>query len=1123
VKRALVVLFGALLVFAALAGVAFVGLALTETGTRLLAAQAERLLPLRLVGVSGTLWRNLRVERLRLQLERQALVVEELAVELDLVPLLFDNRLVLREVRARSVELVELEPPDPAAPPARLLLPFMPIELMLDRLAIEALRIPGAPVVAVAGSASWTPAGIDVRDAVDQWGRDQPGAAGSILCRRTPGARSCLEWALPQAGWAGRGELSGPVGDLAVTQQISGAYPFGVTGVVDLTLPARPAFDVTVIADDLAAEAWALDGIEAHIAGTLEALEVAVQARLDARYGQPFPIEVRVRGPLIGPLAIELRAEPLDGVVQATGSADWSDGLRVVAEGSARALALAPVLDGYTGELGADFALEYGAAGVDLALTDLAGSVDGRPVSGQARILGGGEAGWTVEAAELAVGDNRAELAGRWQDGAIVVDGRIVAPALEQLGLGVSGAIDAEVSLAGRWPALDGRIELRGPAVTAERFEFADLAGSVQLAGGKLDAQLSAARLAVGGVGFEALQLTLAGAVDALDWRLAWSQGESRGRLEQAAGDWRLELAALQADVATVRFAVDGPFSVQSQAGTVTVTQVCLSGGEARACLAGLRVQDGRIATTGRLERMPLALLHRYLPVEFDRGSHLEGRWDVSGAANSWSGSVELAARDLGIDWPDAEEQRVELPDVTLVGTFAGAALELSLVTSGEAYRIEGSGRLAPVAADGQLSGALVFSMTEFDWLRDLDSRLDDLSGALTAELALSGTATAPVIEGVLKLEDGRLALVDPGFVLDGLAVTARVDRDGAFEFSGRGAQSAGKVELEGRGSGLFGGELELAATLSGDNLRATDPQFEATVAPDLEFALRQGIARVTGTVDLPRAAVRLNALPVNVPRPSPDVIVIGREVPAANGAPNRLRMNVRVRLGREVSLTALGAEAKLQGDLRVRRDARGQTSVRGTLDVAGGRIDAQGQSLVIESGVVVYNGPVGNPFIDVRAVREIPNQTPPVKVGLRIRGDANRLTSTIFSEPAMAENRALAFLVLGRDIDAQSDADSGELLTAAINLGLSQSKSLIGELQRAAGLDELSAVAEGEDSFALAAGKQIGEDLYLRYTYNTLTAVGAILISLDLSDQWRLEALSGEDSAMDILYRIER
>ena len=93
-------------------------------------------------------------------------------------------------------------------------------------------------------------------------------------------------------------------------------------------------------------------------------------------------------------------------------------------------------------------------------------------------------------------------------------------------------------------------------------------------------------------------------------------------------------------------------------------------------------------------------------------------------------------------------------------------------------------------------------------------------------------------------------------------------------------------------------------------------------------------------------------------------------------------------------------------------------------------------------------------------------------------------------------------------------------LLTAAINLGLSQSKSLTSKLKQISGLDELSAVAESEESFAIAAGKRISDQLFLRYTYNTLTAASAVLISLHLTDSWSLEAQSGEYSAMDLLYR---
>jgi len=31
------------------------------------------------------------------------------------------------------------------------------------------------------------------------------------------------------------------------------------------------------------------------------------------------------------------------------------------------------------------------------------------------------------------------------------------------------------------------------------------------------------------------------------------------------------------------------------------------------------------------------------------------------------------------------------------------------------------------------------------------------------------------------------------------------------------------------------------------------------------------------------------------------------------------------------------------------------------------------------------------------------------------------------------------------------------------------------------------------------------------------------VLLSVDLTERWRLEALSGESSSMDILYRIDR
>jgi translocation and assembly module TamB len=73
------------------------------------------------------------------------------------------------------------------------------------------------------------------------------------------------------------------------------------------------------------------------------------------------------------------------------------------------------------------------------------------------------------------------------------------------------------------------------------------------------------------------------------------------------------------------------------------------------------------------------------------------------------------------------------------------------------------------------------------------------------------------------------------------------------------------------------------------------------------------------------------------------------------------------------------------------------------------------------------------------------------------------------------------------------------------------------------AGLDELSASAEAQNSFAIVAGKRLSDDLYVRYTYNTLSSVGAFLLRYDLTKRWHLEAQSGDNPAMDLLYSFER
>ena len=69
-------------------------------------------------------------------------------------------------------------------------------------------------------------------------------------------------------------------------------------------------------------------------------------------------------------------------------------------------------------------------------------------------------------------------------------------------------------------------------------------------------------------------------------------------------------------------------------------------------------------------------------------------------------------------------------------------------------------------------------------------------------------------------------------------------------------------VELSGKGTGLFRGELAFEAALRGGGLRASHPQWDVEVAPDLQLTYADGRAELTGLVELPRAEVRLNTCP---------------------------------------------------------------------------------------------------------------------------------------------------------------------------------------------------------------------------------------------------------------------
>ncbi len=1123
-KKVLVILVGALLLAAAMVVGTAAFLARSEAGTRVLAEQAERFLPVRFTGIAGNLWGALRVDRVVVEAGNRRVEIDGLALQTDLFPLLFENRLEVKAARAEAVRVSEPVSDAPEGPPAPLELPFMPIVLDVAELEVGRLELPAGVPLAVRGGVTWRGEGLEARQVTVESEVIELALEGELGSGANPSLVADVRWSLPGRDLSGSGRLEGRADEVRVRQRIRGLVSARVRGAVNVLHPAQPVLDVEVSLEDLLIGEAEVSAAQARIRGTLEALTAEGGARIAVPELEPFPVQVSAEGPVTGPVSLrEVVAGALGGSQRGGGRLTWEDGLAVDLAGRAAGVDLAALRDGVEGQVDAAFELAYRhPQQVTLALEEITGTVNGRPLTGAMDIVRVTD-GWTFDAVRLSAGGNRLVGSLTLREGRVEADATVAAPELESLGLGLAGDVSGQVRLSGRWPELDGRLALTSTALSAfdARLEDAVLEG--RLDAGTLTAAASAAAARRGPLAMEQARLEARGPLEAVEWRLTWQQGESRGELRRGDQGLALNVAAARVAAFGQQWRLEEPARLLLADEGMTLGHTCIVAGEARGCIESFGYRAGRMDTQGVIDRVPVALLRPWLPAAFAEDGYLEGDWSVTGGPGDWRGGIRLDAHRLAY-LPGPDQDPLPLPDLLTTASLEGDTLRVSLAALAEEFAVSGEGTLQPVAFDGVLDGRALASVSRLEPLEVFDQRIEELGGALVARLEVSGTPRSPRLEGRVELVDGAVALRDPGLRLTDMGVELQLDETGRFSLRGEARQRDDEVLLTASGTGLFRDDLAFQASLQGERVRVDHPDWEMRVSPDLALRYADGLGRLTGQVVVPQAEVRLKTLPTTVPRPSEDVVVVGREPEAAGAAPP-IQADVELVLGEDVVLRALAATAELEGRLQARLDARGRTTLRGTLDVTGGVVSAQGQTLTIESGTVVYNGPVTRPYIDVRAVRVIEDATPAIRVGLRIRGDADNLTSSVFSEPPMAETRALSYLVLGRDFDEASSGggDTGELAAAAINLGLSRSENIISDLRRATGLDELSATAETESSFAIVAGKRISDDLYVRYTYDTLASVGEFLLRYDLGRRWLLEARSGENSAMDLMYSFEK
>jgi len=945
--------------------------------------------------------------------------------------------------------------------------------------------------------------------------------------------------------WQGRETaeltLSGDLSRLGVSAEVSGSYAFAAQGEIEAlatplagSLSARSSAPIAVIASD--PELLSIVQAELRLGGTLEQLDISLDALTRSSALGENQLEATGnfgKGRLtIETLALEGEAGRLDATAQLDTALprEWRIAARLQEFcPNAWSADFSCALDGRLDARG-----NIDAAHPSLHIeTDLNGKVNDFPAAlrGSLSMLEQGH--WQLDDVIVASGSNRATLQG-------VYGAESSIEATLQLGnLGdtlrsASGNGSGTLRIGGSAtaPTVRGSLALDGPGygdnVARSLGVDVDWRGPDD-SGNRLKLDVRGLRTA--GRILEHTALTLSGPARAHQLRLRTSTREASLALGcdatlDATMNWSARCGEL-----LVRASADGAgWSLQqpiviawnASRAELGVQPFCLGGEQSSLCSrSAITLAQDRIAGIDLLgSGLPLFWFQGWLPENVTA----EGVFELQVSAAKDPNQPLLLAAELNAgQWLlRTLAAGEELP-------LALNQIQARLVTGRDAstlswrFGINGKGNsdgeivLQQPGRGNTLSGSARLRDIEIAPLALMVAGVADASGTLEGDFQIGGVLRNPEISGALRVRDGMLSHEKLARPIDTFALD--------IAFAGADAQVGGRFSTAGGNGTIDGsvswGEQSWAAQL---RLRATELMLEplrdstVTVTPDLLIELGPQRALVSGELFVPAADIRLDRLPETAISISSDTVLVGVEEP---GSPFAYEVAVKLRLGNNVRLRGLGVDAHLDGSMEIGLHSDREASGRGDIRISSGRFAAYGQRLEITEGIIRFRGALERPELRITAVRRVENDE--TLVGVRVRGYAREPTVRVFSQPAMEENRALYYLLTGRAPDAESNMDLA-VMTAMLQLGLAGTNKITGNVMQKFGVQDFQVDArQVEGGTEVHLSGYLSPDLYLRYGVSTFERVNTFRLRYRLRPRIFVEAISGIESAVDLLYSFER
>lgn len=747
---------------------------------------------------------------------------------------------------------------------------------------------------------------------------------------------------------------------------------------------------------------------------------------------------------------------------------------------------------------------------------DLKGRLRGQTAVLAAKAEGAG-AQWTLANLDMRLGDNRINGSGSLQQRlAGQIDIKLAR--LAQLWPQLRGQINGRLDVAGSLKAPQGKLDLKGQQLAfadnrlqsltlaanlnnAQRAQI-DLKGSGIQSGDTQVGTLTAS--AQGDINSQKVQLDLAGPLVQLALVLD-------GNLDK--GNWRGRLASGDIQAGGQDWKLQAPAKIERLAdGRLTFAAHCWVSGPASLC-----GEDQRLMPEPKLryhlKQFPIDSLAAFVPKDFAWQGKLNADIQLDLPDSGPKGVVSVDASGGTLRVKD-KQQWLDFPydTLTLETTLNPKRIDTRLnFHGGKLGELLLQAQINPLPKNKPISGNFNLTGLDLAVARPFVPMVEKLHGKLNGSGRISGGLLAPQVSGNVNLVDGEISGPELPVSLEDLNVQALIAGE-SMELNG--TWRSGKA-----GQGSLKGQVEWAPALAMD-LRLQGSQLPVTVepyavldvAPDLKISLKNDHLAIAGKVRIPRGDITVRELPPSTVKVSDDAVIIGSQTEEGK-PPMAMAMDIDVAVGEDqLNFSGFGLTAKVQGNVHIGDNL----DTRGELWLNDGRYRAYGQKLDVRRARLLFAGPLDQPYLDIEAIRK----TDDVIAGIRLSGSAEQPTTQIFSEPAMSQEQALSYLVLGRPLSSTGE-DNNLLAQAALGLGLMGSAGVTSDLARDLGIKdfELDTQGSGTTTAVVASGK-ITEKLSLRYGVGVFEPASTIALRYLLSKKVYLEVASGVASSLDIFYK---